>query len=428
MRRPRLALPFVLLAVLSTAPLAPSHPASAAEGAMCWPVEGPGDELPGIAVEATTYWSDTYGAARSHGTHEGQDLMSVRGAKGRLLLATVAGVVHEVVHNPGKPTAGNRVVVLGDDGNYYVYIHVNNDTPGTDDGMATMQQAFAPGIRVGARVVGGQPVAYLGDSGNAEETGAHLHFEIRPRVTTTHWSYQEEVNPASQLRAAVQCPSGRLGPFLSVDELVQRQYLDVFGRAIDTSGRTYWSDRIHTGADSPTDFITRLLGAPEFNARVAPVARLYWAYFLRIPDTDGLLYWMGQQSAGLTLADISQRFSSSEEFQSTYASAANDPGAFVDLVYSNVLGRPADADGRAYWVDQLNRGMTRGHLMVRFSESPEYVTTMADEVRVVGAYVGMLRRSPDPDGLAYWSSLGVAALVPGIFNQPEYAARIASLR
>jgi hypothetical protein len=424
-----LALGLVVTAATAAGSVSMARPA-AADGTsqICWPVEGPGDELPGVAPEATISWSDTFGAPRSGHSHEGQDLMSVRALKGRFLLAATAGVVQEVQLNQGKPTAGNRVVILGDDGNFYVYLHVNNDTPGTDDGMATFAQAFPAGITQGARVTAGQPVAYLGDSGNAEETGPHLHFEIRPRTAATHWSTQAPINPATMLRAAASCPSTRLAPFVSVDEVVQRQYLDVFNRAIDPSGRTYWSDRIHAGLDTPVTFITRLIGTPEFDATVAPVARLYWAYFLRIPDTDGLLYWMGQYAAGMKLTDISQRFSTSPEFQSQYSSAANDPGAFVDLVYGNVLGRSPDPDGRAYWVSQLTAGMSRGHMMTLFSESAEFVAKKASEVRVLGAYVGMLRRSPDPGGLAYWSSMGVAALVPGIYNQPEYRDRIASLR
>ena len=47
-------------------------------------------------------------------------------------------------------------------------MHLNNDTPGTDNGRATRDQAFAPGIVIGATVTAGQVIGYVGDSGNAE--------------------------------------------------------------------------------------------------------------------------------------------------------------------------------------------------------------------------------------------------------------------
>src|SRR5262249_46808155 len=64
------------------------------------------------------------------------------------------------------------------DGWEYWYIHINNDTPGTDDGANPRQWRFAPGIAVGTHVKAGQFIAYMGDSGDAETTQAHLHFEL----------------------------------------------------------------------------------------------------------------------------------------------------------------------------------------------------------------------------------------------------------
>ncbi len=74
------------------------------------------------------------------------------------------------------------------------YIHLNNDTFGTDDGMGW---GIAPGITVGTRVQQGQTIGWVGDSGNAEDSQPHLHFELRNPEN-------QSVDPAPSLDAATE--------------------------------------------------------------------------------------------------------------------------------------------------------------------------------------------------------------------------------
>jgi hypothetical protein len=56
-----------------------------------------------------------------------------------------------------------------------------------------------------------------------------------------------------------------------------------------------------------------------------------------------------------------------------------DDEAFVRFVYDAVLDREPDAEGFAYWLDQLDWNLDRGELVLYFSESNEYINrTVAD--------------------------------------------------
>jgi hypothetical protein len=126
-------------------------------------------------VAANVRYTDTFGAARSGGrSHEGQDLMA---PKGTVAVAAVDGVVTSVRHDTSG-LSGNMLRITDAEGWQYVYIHLNNDRPGTDNGANRYDEAFADGIRAGQRVKAGEPVGFVGDSGNAENAGSHLHFEI----------------------------------------------------------------------------------------------------------------------------------------------------------------------------------------------------------------------------------------------------------
>lgn len=110
------------------------------------------------------------------------------------------------------------------------------------------------------------------------------------------------------------------------------------------------------------------------------VARLYAAYFRRAPDYDGAKYWNTLYAGGrLTLAEISDYFALSAEFSSRYQSLSQQE--FVAVVYENVLDRNPDPSGWSYWTAELDEGrLTRGELMVWFSESTEFVAKAAPTV------------------------------------------------
>lgn len=161
---------------------APTHSARAHETELPFEVSFPQE------VNRTTF-SDTWGARRSGGRrHKGTDLMADKMTE---VYAFADGVV-ATVGSSRRP--GRYLIIEHADGWDTYYIHLNNDTPGTDDGSADWDLTVAPGIAEGAEVKAGQLIAWVGDSGNAEGSGAHTHFELLQGG--------RNVNPYHELRQA----------------------------------------------------------------------------------------------------------------------------------------------------------------------------------------------------------------------------------
>lgn len=138
--------------------------------------------------EGVSFWN-SWGAKRSGGRrHTGIDIMSPRGTK---VLAVADGVVTAMGWHR---MSGYFIRVLHADGWMSVYMHLNNDTNGTDDGAGGTWTAFAPLLMEGDTVQAGDVIGYVGDSGNAEGTRPHTHFELRDG--------DRKVNPNRYLRDA----------------------------------------------------------------------------------------------------------------------------------------------------------------------------------------------------------------------------------
>jgi len=162
--------------------------------------------------------------------------------------------------------------------------------------------------------------------------------------------------------------------------------------------------------------------------------RLYLAYFMRLPDAAGLEFWHDSMRQGVTLSEVSQIFAESPEFVDRYGQLNNTE--FIDRVYLNVLDRPADGDGGTYWAGLLDAGATRGAVMVGFSESGENIRDTANQLYeydsdgpVARLYSAYFLRTPDPEGLAYWTDAAVPleAVSESFAQSTEFKTRYGTL-
>jgi len=108
------------------------------------------------------------------------------------------------------------------------------------------------------------------------------------------------------------------------------------------------------------------------NTDDAKMFRLYNAAFKRLPDPDGLKYWIYNYSSGINdERAVASSFLISAEFKERYGENVSN-AKYVETLYTNVLGRNYDQEGYNYWLGNLNNGTeTRYELLLGFSESTE---------------------------------------------------------
>ena len=100
--------------------------------------------------------------------------------------------------------------------------------------------------------------------------------------------------------------------------------------------------------------------------------RLDNAAFARFPDAEGLTYWIDVFGSGInTKRQVANSFLGSSEFAERYGADVSD-SLYVDNLYTNVLGRLPDLEGKSYWLGQLSSGReTRAEALLGFAESDE---------------------------------------------------------
>jgi len=275
------------------------------------------DELPAFRrihfpVEGRVTFGDDYGDPRSGGrSHEGNDLM---GAKLQPLLSAVDGRVTSV-RLEAAGLSGNMVIVADAEGWSYRYIHLNNDSPGTDDGANPLEWVVAAGITVGAKVTAGQVLGYMGDSGNAEGTAPHLHFEMRRPDGTA-------VNPWTSLRLASGQPAGPRCAYPDNPPAVPRPQ----------SAAGYW---VLGGRGEVWPF-----GAAAFHGSVAGM-RLTRPIVGMAATPSGKGYWLVASDGGIFA------FGDAAFHGSTGAIRLNRP----------IVGMAATPSGKGYWLVASDGGI-----------------------------------------------------------------------
>jgi murein DD-endopeptidase MepM/ murein hydrolase activator NlpD len=144
------------------------------------PLTTPGGYV--FPVYGPSSFSDTFGAPRgdvSGGWHHGDDIFAPLGAP---ILAVATGTVFSVGWNE---IGGNRLWLRDGAGNEFYYAHLS---------------AYTPLALNGNRVNAGDVLGFVGNTGDAQGTPFHLHFEVHP-VDLLGLGYDGAVDPTTYLNA-----------------------------------------------------------------------------------------------------------------------------------------------------------------------------------------------------------------------------------
>lgn len=199
---------------------------------------------------------------------------------------------------------------------------------------------------------------------------------------------------------------------------VAAAFMDILGRAADSPSQIHFALQLDAG--TPRSSVVSVIDhSAEYFGNII-VTPAYQQFLGRAPDAAGLSYWVSlMQFNGLTDEQLEANFIASDEF---YAHAGGTNVAWVDAMYVDLLGRPPDAQGEAYWVQQLALGVSRYTVAYGFAASLE-----REQQRITDDYMHYLGRQPDAQGLNYWLNLFAAGatnedLITGIVSSNEYYA------
>ena len=204
---------------------------------------------------------------------------------------------------------------------------------------------------------------------------------------------------------------------------VQRCYDLILLRKADQGGLTYYMERLKSGQLTGAQMVMNYINSPEFqgkkysNEKVVEI--LYLTMMDRTADANGRNYWAQFLNDGLSQKYVVRGFAGSAEFRnicSTYGITAGmltltenrdkNPKvtAFVSRNYSIALGRKGDADGLNYWTGMiLTKKLTPQQVADSFVFSKECVSKNLNNTEFVKMlYRLYMGREYDQGGLNYW--------------------------
>lgn len=194
---------------------------------------------------------------------------------------------------------------------------------------------------------------------------------------------------------------------------VERLYQSVLGRVAADADIMYWVNNFPQGARN--QLATIFLNSNEY--RTDQLNSVYQQMLGRPIDGGGLAFWLQQMQAGLPIESVITTIAGSSEYIFDHG---NSTQGLVQALYQNLLGRSASPSDVAYWTSVLNSGVSSASVAAAIVGSAEYRTDLIN-----GYYQNYLGHPADLGGLNYWLSnlqVGLPRTVvqAGILSSDEY--------
>lgn len=175
---------------------------------------------------------------------------------------------------------------------------------------------------------------------------------------------------------------------------VNAAYESILNRPAEAAAVTAWAQMLDVGL-SRVVLTSALVHSDEYYSNVIDAD--FQRYLNRPVDSASLAALVSLMRARLSDETLESILVGSQEF---YLRNGGTNKAWVDALYQDVLGRPADSFSEAYLVAALNIGINRQSIAYLFATSPE-----GEAVRIANNYQCLLNRTPAASETAVWQTL-----------------------
>lgn len=215
-----------------------------------------------------------------------------------------------------------------------------------------------------------------------------------------------------------QFENGTLTATTPYPAFVKAVYQDFLDRQPTTSELDERATALERGSLTRPALVRVLAGSVEYVTTL--VEKLYVDTLGRPGDASGTKFWVNEIRTGRrSVADVATKFYASPEYYDGIGGGTDE--SWVRDLYQKLLGRTASQSDADFWVGET-QAKGRTNVAYRLYQSPESRRT-----RVEALYQALLGRTADPSGRDYWAGRilreGDLALAMTLASMQEYLDR-----